>query len=144
MNDFLDKIVVYLIIAFFAGIPLMFVFRVSYKYFIGMFQRKKKLQYAKDSGNVVEAYCVKRTEPTGIPESTDKYYATYSFEFNGKEYKRRFVFSNSPPTQMTLYFYKKPSKAEPENSFIGVESGLFPFYIFGFIGVFMLLIIFGI
>ena len=80
MNDFLDKIVVYLIIAFFAGIPLMFVFRVSYKYFIGMFQRKKKLQYAKDSGNVVEAYCVKRTEPTGIPESTDKYYATYSFE----------------------------------------------------------------
>ncbi len=144
VNDFLDRIIIYLIISAFSGLPLMFVIRVCYKYFVGMFQKKKKLQYAKDLGHVVEAHCVKRREPTGIAEPTDKYYATYSFEFKGKEYKRRFTFSSSPPTQMILYFYKKPSKAEPENSFIGVETGLLPFYVFGFIGVFILLMIFGV
>lgn len=73
-------------------------------------------------GNVVEVYCLKRREPTGIPEPTNKYYAAY---------------------QLMLYFCKKASKAEPVNSFIGVETGLLPCYVFGFIGVFILLMILG-
>lgn len=131
MSDALGMVALYLFLSFFIAIPLMFILRVLYKYFIGMFQRKKKLQQAKEKGHVVDAWCIKRREPKGIPEPTDKYFATYSFEFNGKEYKRRFVFSSSPPTQMRLYFFKKPSMAEPENSFIGMEAGLFPFYICG-------------
>ena len=142
MNDFLDVIIIYLIIAFFVSVPLMFVFRVCYKYFIGMFSNKKKLQKAKEKGHVVKADCIKRREPVGTPESTDKYFATYSFEFKGKVYKRRFAFLNSPPSEMTLYFYKKPSKAEPESTFIGMETGLLPFYIFSFVVAFVLLMFF--
>lgn len=144
MNDFLDEIVVCLIISFFASFFLMFVFRIFYKYFVGMFMKKKKLQKAKELGHIVKANCIKRREPVGIPEPTDKYFAIYSFEFNGKVYKRRFTFLNSPSSEMTLYFYKKPSKAEPESTFIGVETGLFPFYIFSFVFVFVLLMFFWI
>lgn len=133
MSDFTAMAIFYVVLAMIAAIPLMFIVRVLYTYFIAMFQKKKKLRIAKEQGHVVNAWCTNRREPVGTPEPTDRYFATYTFEYNGKTYKRHFKFLSSPPSEMTLYFYKKPSKAEPEYSFIGMETSLLPFYVCSFV-----------
>lgn len=142
MSDFTALSSLFLFLSVIVAVPLMFVLRVLYTYFIASFQKKKKLQQAKDAGHVVEAWCVKRKDPRGTPEPTDRYFATYSFEYKGKEYKRHFKFLNAPPMQLTMYFVKKPSKAEPESSFIGMEAGLLPFYLCGVIVSFILMVVF--
>lgn len=132
------------VVSIIGAILLMLPVKGIYTYCVASFQRKKKLQQAKDAGHVVEAWCTNRRNPRGIPEPTDRYFATYSYKFEGKEYKRRFKYLSEPPTRLTMYFVKKPSKAEPENSFIGMEAGLFPFYISSVIILFVLmLVVFG-
>lgn len=142
--DFLIPSGVLIVLSIIGAILLMLPVRGIYTYCVASFQRKKKLQQAKDAGHVVEAWRTNRRNPRGTPESTDRYFATYSYKFEGKEYKRHFKYLSEPPTRLTMYFVKKPSKAEPENSFIGMEAGLLPFYVSSVIILFVsMLIVFG-
>lgn len=124
-------------LALVSGLPLAPFLSLLYTYFVASFQKKKKLQQAINAGHIVEAYLEKRYAPRGTPESTDRYFATYSFDWKGKKYQRRFKYLNEPPAQLTMYFVKNPKKAEPQNSFIGMETGLLPFFIVGVVVAFV-------
>ena len=77
-------------------------------------KKNKKIEKAKRLGHIVKGKRIKQWDDSTAGSVDFWYYATYTYEVDGKEYKYKFMNKIAPPFEVTLYYINSPRKVFTE------------------------------
>lgn len=109
-----------LILAFCFAVPIAIVITPIFIYLKKVmyhpFLKKRLLDTAIKKGHIVKAKLIKEHDINNYTEfgvqSTGEKIATYEYNYNGRNYRRRFMSFNEFADEVNLYFISNPAKAE--------------------------------
>lgn len=98
--------------------------------FILPFRKEKRLRKARTKGHCVKAKITNTVfNKEGIRSNASNWTGFYAYEYHGRRYRRRYLYSDIPPAELDLYFSNSPRKAAPEMLFGKVENEWIPIFL---------------
>lgn len=103
-----------------------------YNSLIRLFIKRKALRDAIEMGRVISAKRIEVKGPyyLGRGNTRDSFAGIYEYEYQGKRYTCRLMYSGRPPMTETLYFKKNPEKATNDFEFGKMENGKISIFLF--------------